>query len=87
MKYIEIKMPNGTYHLPAEVVEDKIRDHYMNNSDFYESDLSNFAILDWVDNNINGSEVKDKMFLVEDRCYRYDFNYEFTNAEKRIVEV
>ena len=96
-KFIRISFSNGEkWDVPARIVAEERATYYSDidgnpkNSpqwkEEYEYSLSeDFELEDWLNNNMNWSDVSEYARLV-DGDSNYNYEDEFTNSEKEIVE-
>ena len=80
-KFYQVKMSNGeTWQVPVSLILDDMREYY--NEDVDSPVACEDDIVDWAQNNMNWSDVKDCAELVES-----DIDYEdyWCNGEGQIV--
>lgn len=101
-KFIIITFSNGEkYKIPAEFIAvarakyyadlDSRRDINIKYDEIYQQELeyslnNNDEILDWADNNMNWEDVKDVTTFIEQIKEEINYEKEWTNSEKEIVE-
>jgi len=95
-KYIRVSFSNGEkWDIPARIVAEDRATYYSESGGFqknspqwqeeYQNSLDDdYDLEDWLNNNMNWSDVSEYAHLVDGES---EFNYEdeFTNAEKEIV--
>ena len=97
-KFIRIHFSNGeVYDVPAEIIAKERTNYYAIEVDGYEENSpewkeeydwtmnSEYELVDYMSNNMNWSDIKDKVILIENES-KFDYYHDFVNAEKEVVE-
>lgn len=97
-KFIRVFFSNGeVYDVPAEIIARERTNYYAIEVDGHEENSpewkeefefsmsSSYELEDYMSNNMNWSDIKDKAILVEEES-EFDYDQDFINAEKEIVE-
>ncbi len=95
--WIIATMPDGKWRIPADVIAHS-RSHYYATIDVERGDAPDYdtaynreyryamtdevELIDWASNNMDWSEVKDKVERVPEKTAEIDYDREWTNAEK-----
>jgi hypothetical protein len=97
-KYLRVTMPDGTYDIPLEVIALSMATHYAYD---YEGSVERcldeevnpqfaedtYNATDWAANSMNWSDVADHAVKILTPVPKVDYEREWVNAHKRVVEV
>ncbi len=101
-RYLRIKFPDADFDVPAKLIaEDRAShyaklDHERDGEDYEETfkkevewvmaEESGFELYDWASNNMDWSDVKDQAIRVEREKPKVDYEREWSNVQKEVVD-
>lgn len=100
-KFIRVKMPHGTFDIPAKIIADERAKYYAQRDnergedtyqhiwqeEFEYTMSDNSELLDWASNNTDWSDVERFAVLVETpELTKPDLNKAWINAERKVIE-